>query len=116
MSNHGPLPVHSFDAVPDCRRCDRPGRLHASFPHSWKNQKDKDVPGTRAFVLCPNCDAQDPDATELLSLLAVCGSVTPENIAAFADLADDWVEALRLRLPDLAVLVAEEDLWQRGEL
>lgn len=116
MSDHSPLPVHSFDAVPDCRRCDRPGRLHVSFPHSWKNQKDKDVPGIRAFVLCSNCDAQDPDAAELLSLLAVRNRVTPQNITAFTDLANDWVEALRLRLPDLVVLAEEENLWQRGDL
>ncbi|WP_371800077.1 DUF6300 family protein [Streptomyces sp. NBC_01707] len=104
------------DGVPDCARCSRPGLMLASFPHSWKNQRNQDVEGMRASLLCSSCDAMDPAAADLLALFAVDDMVTQGNLSSFADLAGDWGEVQRQRKPAGQALAYEEDSWRRGEL
>ncbi|WP_443079433.1 DUF6300 family protein [Streptomyces sp. NBC_01724] len=82
VSNEQPWPLVQVDGVPDGGRCSRPGLMLTSFPHSWKNQRNQDVDGVRAALLCLSCDVMDPAGVELLALFAVDNVVTQGNLSA----------------------------------
>ncbi|MDH6629435.1 hypothetical protein M2271_007271 [Streptomyces sp. LBL] len=104
------------DGTPQCPRCGSDTVLLARYQHSWKNNRGEDVPGIKEAVLCRGCDQTDPEAAELLALFTVDEQVTPENLETFGGLAAAWVESVRQRTVDEALLAAQHELWCRGEL
>ncbi|MEU2763192.1 DUF6300 family protein [Streptomyces sp. NPDC007094] len=115
MSNE-PAPVVQLDAVPPCRRCERPGLMLARFPNSWKNQRGEDVTGVREVTLCSFCDAAAPAAAPLLALFDGNGEVAERDLTRFAELAADWTAEVARRKVNEEDLAAEEELFRRGEL
>ncbi|WP_411147391.1 DUF6300 family protein [Streptomyces sp. A30] len=101
---------------PPCPRCGSNTVLLARYRHSWKNNRDEDVPGIKEAVLCRGCDQTDPAAAELLALFIVDEHVTPENLETFGGLAAAWVESVRQRKVDEALLTEQHELWRCGEL
>lgn len=101
---------------PNCSPCGGPGLLLAQFPYSWKNASGADVNGLREAVLCPACDWGEPAADESLALFAVDDQVGLSNVEVFGELVSAWVESLRHRKVDMALLDEEEKRWRDGDL
>ncbi|MFE9687129.1 DUF6300 family protein [Streptomyces sp. NPDC006285] len=105
-----------IEATPPCPQCNETSLLLARFPYSWKNGRGEDVSGLREAVLCAGCHHGEPAAAELLALFAVDDQVSPPNQGAFGGLVAAWVESVRHRTVDLALLDEEHERWSRGEL
>ncbi|MET8678853.1 DUF6300 family protein [Streptomyces sp. NPDC004647] len=101
---------------PNCARCEGPGLLLARFPDSWKNARSEDVRGLREAALCPACDRGGAAADELLALFAVDDQVGLSNAELLGELVAEWVEYLRHRKVDAALLDEEHGRWERGNL
>ncbi len=108
--------VLQLDDPPNCTPCDGPALLMAQFSHSWKNARGEEVNGLRAAVLCPACDRGEPAADELLALFAVDDQIGLSNVEAFGGLVAAWVESVRHREVDMALLDEEEQRWRDGNL
>ncbi|WP_328403965.1 DUF6300 family protein [Streptomyces sp. NBC_00390] len=116
MSDEQEEIVLQLDDPPNCTRCDGPCLLLATFSHSWTNARGEDVSGLREAVLCPECDRGEQAADELLALFAVDDQVSPSNVEVFAELVAAWVESVRHRHVDIALLDDEHERWRRGQL
>lgn len=114
--NNDPAPVVQVDDVPPCGRCNVPGQMLARFPHLWKNQRGEEVTGFREAVLCSPCDAADPVAAQLLTLLATNGQHHEENLPLLVELATDWTAQAARRNVNMLDLADEEERFWRGEL
>ncbi len=101
---------------PSCPRCGGEGLLSALVPHGWLNNRGVAVRGTRAVVLCPRCDADDPAAAPLVLFFAVHGQVASETAEEFASLLRNWASQAQAPSVDQAALDAEVQAWHRGEL
>ncbi|MFI9601497.1 DUF6300 family protein [Streptomyces sp. NPDC052043] len=102
--------------TPPCPRCGDNMLLLAQYQYSWTNSRGEDVPGIKEVALCSPCDRKDPAAAELLVVFAADGQVLPKNVAAFGGLVAAWIESVRQRTVDEALLVYERKRWQQGDL
>lgn len=93
-----------------------PTLLMAQFSHVWTNTRGEDVEGLREVALCPVCDRGQPAAEELLTLLAMEEQLDSEHAETFSELVAAWVDSVRHRLIDTAVLNDEHERWRHGEL
>ncbi|WP_351233818.1 DUF6300 family protein [Streptomyces sp. NPDC002133] len=101
---------------PVCDRCSGLTLLLAQFPHSRRNSRGEDVNGVREAALCPACDQGETAADALMALFAVNEQIDFANAETFAELVAAWVESVRHRHVDNAVLDEEHERWRRGEL
>ncbi|MEV6533640.1 DUF6300 family protein [Streptomyces sp. NPDC051639] len=115
MSENEEQIVLRIDDLPKCPRCEGDALLLAQFPNSWKNNRGEDVDGLREALLCPACD-REPAAAELVALFAVDDQVDPSNADVFGGLVAAWVESVRHREVDLAMLDDQEERWRNGDL
>ncbi|MFH8772036.1 DUF6300 family protein [Streptomyces sp. NPDC017958] len=108
--------LFKVEETPLCARCGEGTLVLAQYRHSWMNGRGEDVAGLKEAVLCPSCDHKEPAAAELLALFVADGQVMPENVATFGGLLAAWVESVRHRTVDEALLANEYEQWQRGDL
>ncbi|MGI8445710.1 MAG: DUF6300 family protein [Streptosporangiaceae bacterium] len=99
-----------------CPRCGGEGLLSARVPHGWLNNRGTAVRGSQVIVLCPRCNADDPEAGPLILFFAVHGQVTRETTEEFASLLRNWAGQAQAAGVDQAALEAELQAWHRGEL
>lgn len=104
------------DKVPPCTRCGDEALLRVQFWHSWTNATGALAEGVREAELCPACNRGEAPADELLALLAVHERLDAANIAEFGGLVAAWVESVRQRRVDIALLNEEHEQWRCGEL
>ncbi|MGW2770479.1 DUF6300 family protein [Streptomyces sp. NPDC001275] len=102
--------------TPPCPRCGDSTLLLAQYRQSWTNSRGEDVSGIKEVVLCSPCDHKDPAAAELLAVFAVDGQDLLKNVAAFGGLVAAWIESVRQRTVDEALLAYEIERWQQGDL
>jgi hypothetical protein len=110
------IEVLSGATTPRCPRCGLEGLLSARVPHGWERGDRRRVNGTTIVVLCPTCDAENPEAGALITFFAVHGRITEDTLAEGANLLQQWAATIRLPTLDVAVLDAEVDAWRRGDL
>lgn len=101
---------------PPCGRCSAMTLLQASFSHSWKNTRGEVVAGVRQAVLCPACDRTEPCADELLAWLKEGKQLDLNDHQVFGGLVASWVESVRHKAVDQALLAEQEERWHHGEL
>ncbi|MEV3873735.1 DUF6300 family protein [Streptomyces sp. NPDC049906] len=102
--------------TPPCPTCGGPSEMVARFSCAIVNGRGEWIQGLREALLCAHCDHSDPAAAELLALFAVDDVVSPENLQTFGGLTAAWVESVRHRTVDRALLDQQLEQWHRGEL
>ncbi|MGP8301992.1 DUF6300 family protein [Streptomyces inhibens] len=108
--------VLRLDKPPNCPQCDGESLLLARFPHTWRNANGEVVPGMREALLCRGCSRGEQPADELIALFTVDELLDHNNVETFGELAAAWVESVRHRTADQAMLADEEECWRRGDL
>lgn len=108
--------LFKVEEAPLCPHCEERTLLLARYQHSWTNDRGQDVAGRKEAVLCPACNNKDAAAAGLLALFADDGQVPPENAESFAGLLAAWVESVRHRTVDEALIADEHERWQRNQL
>lgn len=91
-----------------CHRCGGELYLAVTAPHPT-------MPGDRLMVLCPQCDADDPDAQELLAWFAIYSVVDTSDLADLEVRVGHWVAAMQERPTGVYDLDADVEAWHRGD-
>ncbi|MBO2464947.1 DUF6300 family protein [Actinomadura violacea] len=111
-----PIDVVSALHVPACPRCGGPGLLSARVPHDIERQDGHVIRGTTEVVLCPGCDADQPEAGALITYFHVHGAVDADTVRQAADLISAWANSIEIPPPDVDQIDAEAEAWRKGEL
>jgi len=105
-----------LEETPPCPLCGGATLLLARYPHAWKDSRGEDVSGIKESVLCAACDHGNAAAAELIALFDVDDQISPENRETFGGLAAAWVESVRHRTVDQALLQEQQELRRQGSL
>ncbi|MER8103247.1 DUF6300 family protein [Kitasatospora sp. NPDC094016] len=110
------IDVHLGDEPPQCMRCLSDGLLTVKFPQTRPGSLGAHTGGSISHVLCPACDHDVPQATELLALFTVDDRITGANSLLFTELLLKWTEHLNTLTVDEDQLDREIEQWENGEL